>query len=278
MEKDIIIDKKFNVGLDKWPQMLLFGKPVTQEQASEIIRRTDGFLREGYGGNNHAYNEHVLNMLGLDIVNWRNEEKIKEEYKLQGNEFSQLRYGLFTEWQEKEFKTVYTDYVYNRWIATAYIGGPTGWCNPNGELRFSENIGKWPSVEDVYRDFLTLAKAFPFIEMSTLLMSGESCEKNIYPVIGFVIKDQKVELHLPSEYDVFETYGGFEKVQLELFKSRTSLMDQFLTIMKSANSRDPKNPVRSAENGVPDEMIQSWKGKYVPFNIEEALKEIRSVK
>ena len=276
MEDIIIIDKKFNVGLDKWPQMLLFGKPVTQEQASDIVRRTDRFLRDGYGGNNHAYNEHVLNTLGLDIVNWRNEEKIKKEYNLQGNEFSQLRYGLFTEWQEKEFKAVYTEYVDNHWVTSSYIGGPSGWCNPNGELRYSENIGKWPSVEEIYRDFLTLATAFPFIEMSAVFMSGESCEDNTYPVISFVIKDQKVELHLPSEYDVFENYGGFEKVQLELLRNKTSLADQFLAIMKSANSRDPKNPVRSAENGVPDEMIQSWKDKYVPFNIEEALKEIRS--
>ena len=50
--------------LPKWPLMYTTGKPVTQEQAKEIIRRTDTFFI-GYSGNNRAYNQRVRRLLGM---------------------------------------------------------------------------------------------------------------------------------------------------------------------------------------------------------------------
>jgi len=35
----------FERSLPKWPQMLVTGSPVSEEQALEIIRRTDNFFR-----------------------------------------------------------------------------------------------------------------------------------------------------------------------------------------------------------------------------------------
>lgn len=46
--------------LPKWPQMIVTGKPVTIDQAKEIIFRTDSFLTssdEFAGGNNREFNE-----------------------------------------------------------------------------------------------------------------------------------------------------------------------------------------------------------------------------
>jgi hypothetical protein len=46
--------------LPKWPQMIVTGKPVTVENAKDIIFRTDSFLTssdEFSGGNNKEFND-----------------------------------------------------------------------------------------------------------------------------------------------------------------------------------------------------------------------------
>ena len=50
--------------LPKWPRHLVTGKPLTVEQAKEVIRRTDTFFG-GWGGNNHDYNRWVRDAVGM---------------------------------------------------------------------------------------------------------------------------------------------------------------------------------------------------------------------
>jgi hypothetical protein len=72
--------------LTKWPQMIVWGDPVTIDQAKNIILRTDSFITSmsNYsGGNNHNWNKRIKSILGTDMFykldNWFEYENILRE-------------------------------------------------------------------------------------------------------------------------------------------------------------------------------------------------------
>jgi len=167
----------FKIGLPKWPQMIVSGKPVTVEQAKDIIFRTDSFLLEHYeysGGNNHKFNEDYRqkSCLALFHDSFKNEEMWNKEEELDEN-----------------LGFVRTNYVTNDWASCAYIDGPHGWCSPTGIISYSDNIGKWPSVKEVLSDWNKLATAFPYLNLNVTIMSGEHCEDAIIPLINIRVID-----------------------------------------------------------------------------------------
>lgn len=119
--------------------MKVIGKPVSEELATEIILRTDNFFGYGYGGNNNSFNKEVRKLFG-----------IKEHPKgMEG----------FDEWSEsvenclKAIGHIETQYVENDWISCCFIYGPHGWMHPDGIIGFKDNVGKWPSVEEIYENW-----------------------------------------------------------------------------------------------------------------------------
>lgn len=172
-------EEAFQQGLPKWPQMKVIGKPVSEELATEIILRTDSFFGYGGGGNNHDFDKKARELFG-----------IKERPKgMEG----------FDDWSESIenfFKAVgYIDtrYVENDWISCCYIYGPHGWIHPDGTIGFINNVGKWPSVKEIYEDWEKIAKEYPQLDLKVTLFSGEECEDNTYPVVTMEIKDGKIE-------------------------------------------------------------------------------------
>jgi hypothetical protein len=185
-------------GLPKWPQMLVAGALVTINQAKEIIRRTDTFFTLGYGGNDHDYDRKVAKLMkmpyhdiGVSPPDW-------EEYFNQQDAWS-AKWGC-----------VQTEYVHNDWLSCAYIYGPHGWCAPNGQIGFVDNVGKWPSCEDVFRDWQVLAKAFPFLDLGVTLCSEELGSdvpvEDVKAVVSFQVRDGQVEIVDPDERDVLAGY------------------------------------------------------------------------
>jgi hypothetical protein len=169
-------------GLPKWPQMYTTGKPVTVEQAKEIIRRTDSFFYHGMGGNDRAFNERLAKRVGMPMYNY---------------EMKEPEGGWRAFWQScdewrKRWGVIATEYVRNSWVSCAYIFGPHGWCHPDGTISFVDNVGKWPDVADIIDEWMTLAQAFPFIELAATLMDGEHCEDHIEPVVTILVKDGTV--------------------------------------------------------------------------------------
>lgn len=177
--------------LPKWPQMLVTGVPVTKKQALEIIRRTDTFFTCGYDGNNNDWNKTVRVMVGLPKEEWwrvKNEDAAKFDKKRR-------------DWKKK-WGCVYTDYVHNSWVSCAFIFGAHGWCHPDGTIGFVDNVGKWPTVEEVYNDWCLLARTFKFLKVAVTLMDGEQGEDEKKPVVSMVIEKGKVRLVDPYDYNV----------------------------------------------------------------------------
>lgn len=207
-------------GLPKWPQMLVDGDPVTPEQAKEIILHTDTFLTDpgSYGGNNRGWNQWAKEVLGYD---W-----IEDKYDLQ----DQFRH---------ESGFLGAGYVHNNWASCSFIGGPHGWCHPNGVIRYRDNVGKWPSVGCVADDWSAIAARWPFLSLHVTLMNCESCEDEVErkPVVTMRVHAGKVSFFEGT----LEHHADIAPQPVE------SMVANFAERMSGGVSR---------EQGLPDEWIK----------------------
>jgi hypothetical protein len=94
-------------------------------------------------------------------------------------------------------------YLHNSRIASSWVGGPHGWCDWSGAITSANyNIGKWPSVREVFDDWSAIAAAFPFLRLWSQLYSGETCEDGTTPLVEFVIGEGKATVCRPTERGV----------------------------------------------------------------------------
>ena len=161
---ELIVDtKQFEKGLPKWPALVVKGKPVTEDQAMEVIVRTDNF----YFGCNDREWERIINGIIYDIeISSIHSKDFETQFKKKYGIENQSDYYA----KQEELKELYPPldlaYITNSRIASSWIGGPHGWCSWNGKIGCSNyNIGKWPSVEEVYNDWVKVAEAFKFLDL-----------------------------------------------------------------------------------------------------------------
>lgn len=202
--------KEYN--LPKWPQMLVSGRPVTEDQAKEIIRRTDSFMRYGHGGNDHEWDADLKRRLGMPNDDYGATRDMTPEQR-------NAHWRRLRAWQEA-WGCVETEYVTNSWISCAFIGGPHGWCHPDGRIQFADNVGKWPSSEAVLTDWSALAGEFPFLHLAATLMSGESCEDQRAAVCTILVRGGEAvlvdgDLSHHAEYGMVST-GGRDPVTMAM--------------------------------------------------------------
>jgi len=230
-------------GLPKWPQCIITGKPVAPEQAQEIIRRTDQFFGAGGGGNARQQNRKIRQILGMPEDPWDTP---------QGTERGVIRelYQRIDAWK-KSWGYIETDYIHNTWIASAYVGGPYGWCHPDGQIGYIDNIGKWPSVEEVCQDLSTLLEAFPYLELGVTLLDGEICEDDEkQALVSLRIGNGCVELFDPEDVDVHEGHpeatrtGSSVENPVEVFARQMAL------------------PPAEREFGIPWAWIEEWGAQF----------------
>lgn len=174
-----------HVNLPKWPQMCVSGVSVSEEQAKEIILRTDMFLTdpsEYSGGNARQFNAMYRLAAGLEKLTTH-----REDGSVNFRRLWDLRHLV-----REKLGVIDAQYVHNNWASSAFIGGPHGWCAPDGTIAYSDNVGKWPSENAVYEDWVDIAEAFPFLQLKATLYSGESGEDNTVPVITFIVSNGNV--------------------------------------------------------------------------------------
>ena len=194
-----------DISLPKWPQMIVAGKPVTVEQAKDIIFRTDRFLTEFSeysGGNYRKFNKEYRDKAGITSVL---PAIIKDR---------QLRDEIYD-----ELRVIWPDirYVLNDWGSSNFIGGPHGWCSPSGKISYRYNVGKWPSVQEIQEDWQEIATAFPYLDLNVTLMSGESCEEDTsQPLVNIrvlggiaTLQDPDLSVHSKRE-ESDESKGDFD--------------------------------------------------------------------
>lgn len=221
--------------LPKWPQMRVAGEPVTVEQAKEIIRRTDSFFAY-QSGNDHEWVESVSHALRM-APSWRHRESQSEEERLR---LVRLEFAYRDRWLEK-WGYLHQEYVSNDWLSCSFIGGPHGWVHPNGLIGYRDNVGKWPNCGDLFEEWKTIAATWPFLKLGVTLMSGESCEDEVKPIISFAVAGGQVEVVDPAERDVLAGY-----LQLAP-RDHTSEVEWLITTSP-----------RMREHGIPGAWIEEW--------------------
>lgn len=182
---------ELNISLPKWPHMIVAGKAVTKEQAAEIIIRTTSLW---FSSNSKNVERELYKIIdktfGFEYDPKPNETIFDQEF----NRNSQRRDFL------KHFNQLNLDYLQNHRVLSCWDGGSHGYLNWDGTVGCSNyNIGKWPDVTEVYNEWETIAKAFPYLNLQCQLMSGESCEEDSTPVVEYIVKEGKVEVKIPTE-------------------------------------------------------------------------------
>lgn len=184
-------NKNHGKALEKWPICAVFGEPVTKEQADEIIRRTDDFF-SGWGGNDHEFCEKARKILGLPYF--------YDGYFTEDNEEWELAYARYEADRDafrEKWGVITLYHVCNEWISTCNGNGASGWCHPDGTIEYSQNVGKWPTIEDILEDLTKIAEAFPFLHFfCTLINHNYDYESN------------KLDAENPESYISFEVKDG----------------------------------------------------------------------
>lgn len=173
-------------GLPKWPAttIVVAGWDVTKEQAAEILIRTTDLTY--FSTNDHAFARRLYEVMGLATddhgwPDWRANEGKSEAIR--------ATYGSLD-----------LTYLHNDRIVSSWIGGPKGWCNWDGTIASANyNIGRWPSIAEVYDEWQTIAAAFPFLTLRSQLYNGETCEEGTEPVVEFDVSNGKVDLIEPTD-------------------------------------------------------------------------------
>ncbi len=177
--------------LPKWPGLVVTGPKVSEELAAQINIRTSGF---SWFTNDQEFGRQLNEAIGVVEDSYYNPSGPSEEGLA----------ALKRSWKQREeaaerYGILQLNYLNNHNIVSAYVGGPYGWCSWSGHIHAnSYNIGKWPSGEEVYEDWQTIARAFPTLELTSQLMSGETCEEGIVPVIEYRMKNGEVTVHKPT--------------------------------------------------------------------------------
>lgn len=185
-------DQLMNLSLPKWPQCIMTGESITEEQAMEIIRRTDRFFYHPWVfRQSEQWDRKVLNLTKCPVSqDYADYDKYSEDWE---------------DWCSK-WRYIPLEYLNNDYISSPMAHGTQGWCHLDGTIGYFYNIGKWPEVEEVYKDLCTIGENFRFLQLELTLMSDEYCEEN-HPVVSMILRDGKVELVDPDEVDVHKKYN-----------------------------------------------------------------------
>lgn len=198
--------------LGKWPAMVVIGKKITENQAKEIIIRTSGLF---FVSNNHVFvqalYEHIF------------------KRKSQQQKYHSTICDYYT--TEKEYRSVMEkygilydiEYLKNGGrVVSSYIGGPHGWCNWDGTIfTNSYNIGKYPSVDRVEKEWKIIARAFPYLNLKCQLWKEESTDPDNIPVIQYNIKNGKVTVVEPEDLYVYPGSGDLCRFFIGLKSGRS---------------------------------------------------------
>lgn len=264
------LKEAFAQELPKWPQLYITGPDVSVEQAKAIMFRSETFLSSlgSRGGNNRAWNKWAVREFGLAKVSsdidggdhrWPTEDPVQKA-------LLKLGYAIRDKWSRE--KALRAEYVEIARASCSFIGGPHGWCSPDGKIYFDDNVGKWPSVEDVHADLSAIATAFPFVKMVATLFDGESLDENRKPVVTFQVAEGVVGV---ADYE----RGDGAQMSLHHIQEDTSAAASQARLKQMVAGL--QNPGR--EQGLPNEWIIEFAAEvraWLPGAVTEILKEWES--
>lgn len=179
--------------LSKWPLLLVTGNPVTEQQANDILIRTDQWA---ISTNDRAWEAAVWKLTGL-----------------QPDKYNRPAWPAVDEFRQ-HLDCLDLHYLHNERIASAWIGGPHGWCDWDGTIGTSNyNIGKHPTIEEAHQDWTAIAAAFPYLNLRAQLVPEEgeagaaAVEWCIAGGVATMVEDPARLLRRPTDPDSFRLFA-----------------------------------------------------------------------
>jgi hypothetical protein len=184
----------------KWPALMVIGRSVTEEQAAEILVRTAMWPLSS----NTREVDHLFNTIaGMPVAKFPSPETwVKQRERC------------------TELGVLDLYYLHNSRLTSSWIGGPKGWCNWDGTIGCHNfNIGKWPSVTDVTDEWTLIAEAFPYLDLTAQVLSGETGEEGTVPTAEWQIKDGRVSVSMPTTALCFPQPFDLQAMMLDRFQN-----------------------------------------------------------
>ena len=235
--------------LEKWPLCVIEGESVTKEQALEIIQRTDLSLSGSFVfGNGLDFKEQLKEVLKMPKKVRKKPEENEVEWAKRVTDYLYLgeKYQIRRGYLE-------LDYLYNDWVSSSFIDGPFGWMNPDGKIQFANNIGKWPSTSEVYRELLYIAFTFPYLNMTVTIM--DNCKDwETKSIVSFKVENGNVTM--------LEEPIPIEQLHYKEWKMTEEELEDYIT------NYNPDN-FESYEQTFTIDEIKKWKMKIFDDNYNE---------
>jgi len=181
-----------DIVLPKWPRLLVSGIQVKPEQANEILIRTNNWF-----GLSVMHKEWPIELTKiLKKFNFPIEPSFENEGDYHNWSTKYSRYiKIRDEWLNK-YKVIKLNYLMNSRIYSNSIAGKHGWCNWDGEIYTANyNVGKWPTIEDLYGDWMLIAQIFPYLVLDSQILS----EDYDVPLVRFIIHKGEVIVDTKSK-------------------------------------------------------------------------------
>jgi hypothetical protein len=174
------IAQLLKTALPKWPALLVEGDAVTEDQAAEIILRTDGLW---LSTNDHEWEAQVYRLLGVGF-------DAKRKWNPDFADIERVNEAL---------GGLALEYLQTQRIASSFVGGPYGWIDWEGKLGAEcYNIGKWPTAEAVFSEWSMIAHAFPYLRLRAQVCDEEVSVEGRRPLVEFEIDAGLVTIHPPG--------------------------------------------------------------------------------
>lgn len=147
----------------KWPRLLVTGQPVTEEQADEILIRTDSWHMMA---NDRGWAQQLCEVAAEFGYPPPCGSRASTEENL-------ARWRKWDTWTTN-LGVLDLGYLNNDRIISSWIGGPHGWCDWDGTIGCTTyNIGKWPSTDELTKEWQTIAAAFPYLTLTAQVVEDE---------------------------------------------------------------------------------------------------------
>lgn len=224
----------------KYPDVFIWGKPVTSIQAEDIIRKTDYTIFENVGLDCYdnsprgRWLEWSHKVLGLFIGSPISHMEDNAKWRLIRGPNGLLDHV------KMELGCLRLQYFPN---FLAYSSRLSGWCDPSGDISMAGFTGsKWPTDKEMFNEWKLIAKAFPFLDLTCSVMGDERGDKEPkdYPdSVTYRVKNGKVKRVKFANPPVIYRIGILDR-----------LLDTFhdLRIPGDINYLEPP---RSISNGLP---------------------------
>lgn len=236
----------------KWVEVVIVGKKLSAERASEIIRRTDGGFRM------QLFPVSEYGQTVRDLVGFPNSPE--------GNTDRPEANDSIARWQAK------WGGISPQWLGNSQLLYNRGWCHADGTIAFAAELEDYPRANELLEDCKLLAAAFPDLDM-TVAAWGE--DKTI---LGFPLEDAPespwpqtlLDCQIDPSFEFLISDGTAKVLPGEnpaLFKLRYGLdCPQAVEWALSESRRCAKEAVsetafgdRGYYPGLPDRIIHDWR-------------------